>query len=319
MGQKRGIGVGSGRAALALPVCLALAACAPRLPEQPVPVLRPTPAPAPVLAPAPQSRIGAHFQALQDRRLAQRLLRTDPAPRDLPFSARDLEDIFVRVALREEYVLGATTVRQQETPSPLRRWAGPVRMGMTFGASVPAAQQGADEALVRGYAARLAAAARHPVTLGGPASANFHVLVLSEEERISSAPLLRRLVPGIDGLTEAIITQMPLSVSCLVLAFSRTGDNVYTDAIAVIRAELPDLSRAACYYEELAQGLGLSNDSPRARPSMFNDAAEFAVLTNMDAALLRMLYDPRLRPGLSEAAARPIIRAIASELKGGES
>jgi len=32
--------------------------------------------------------------------------------------------------------------------------------------------------------------------------------------------------------------------------------------------------------------------------------------------LLRMLYDPRLRPGMTEAEAAPIIRRIAEELVG---
>ena len=43
--------------------------------------------------------------------------------------------------------------------------------------------------------------------------------------------------------------------------------------------------------------MGLPNDSPEARPSLFNDDLEFALLTEHDAILLRMLYDPRLRPG----------------------
>jgi hypothetical protein len=44
----------------------------------------------------------------------------------------------------------------------------------------------------------------------------------------------------------------------------------------VIRAEHPDLLRLSCLHEEIAQGLGLPNDSPRARPSIFNDDEEFA-------------------------------------------
>ena len=84
------------------------------------------------------------------------------------------------------------------------------------------------------------------------------------------------------------------------LAFSRDGTNVYSDAVAIIRAELPDRTRDMCYFEEITQGLGLANDSPVARPSLFNDSAEFAVMTVLDEQLLRMLYDPRLRPGMTE-------------------
>lgn len=302
----------------------ALAACAPVMPQQPVTVTPPAAPPDFVLdteldlPPAPLSDIARHFQALEARRLEQGLLRTETAPRDLPHNARDLEEIFVRVALRDEYVIGRGSVRQQESPAPLRRWERPVRMSLTFGPSVTPLMRAADTALVRGYAGTLARATGHPVSVVSGA-ANFHVLVLSEQERRSFGPRLRALVPGIDSLTEQIVTQMPLSISCLVLAFSRDGDNSYTDAIAVIRAELPDLSRHACYYEELAQGMGLSNDSPRARPSLFNDAAEFAVLTNMDQGLLRILYDRRLRPGMQEPEARPLIRQIATEVMGGSS
>ena len=80
-----------------------------------------------------------------------------------------------------------------------------------------------------------------------------------------------------------------------------------------------DLLRLSCLHEEIAQGLGLPNDSPRARPSIFNDDEEFALLTGMDEDMLRILYNPALRPGMSEDEARPIIRDLATQLVGGES
>ena len=103
------------------------------------------------------------------------------------------------------------------------------------------------------------------------------------------------------------------------IAFSEAGSTTYTKAVALIRGEHPDLLRLACIHEELAQGLGLANDSPQARPSIFNDDEEFGLLTTHDELLLRMLYDPRLTPGMSAAEAAPIARRIASELMGGES
>ena len=95
------------------------------------------------------------------------------------------------------------------------------------------------------------------------------------------------------------------------------GANTYTAAVAVIRAENPDLLRLSCIHEELAQGLGLANDSPAARPSIFNDDDEFALLTRHDELLLKMLYDPRLRAGMSAAQAAPLTRIIARELTQG--
>ena len=62
-------------------------------------------------------------------------------------------------------------------------------------------------------------------------------------------------------------------------------------AVAVIRAEHPDLLRLSCLHEGNHPGLGLSNDHPLARPSIFNDDEEFALLTSQDEAMLAILYD----------------------------
>jgi hypothetical protein len=88
----------------------------------------------------------------------------------------------------------------------------------------------------------------------------------------------------------------------------------------LVRTEHPDLTRRACYHEELAQGLGLANDDQNARPSIFNDDEEFALLTSHDELLLKILYDPRLQPGMSADEARPIVWSLAQELvEGGPS
>lgn len=95
------------------------------------------------------------------------------------------------------------------------------------------------------------------------------------------------------------VTDMAPSTYCIVYAQSDGKSGVYTRAFAVIGAEHPDLLRLSCYHEEIAQALGLPNDSPRARPSIFNDDEEFALLTRQDEAVLRMLYNPAFRPGMS--------------------
>ena len=109
---------------------------------------------------------------------------------------------------------------------------------------------------------------------------------------------------------------MPRNISCLVVAFSNQGTAVYRRAISVIRAEHPPASWRSCLHEEVAQGLGLPNDSPRARPSIFNDDEEFALLTRHDELLLSILYDDRLRPGMEATEAEPINRTIADEKFG---
>ncbi len=110
------------------------------------------------------------------------------------------------------------------------------------------------------------------------------------------------------------ISKLPEDAYCAVATYASSSQpNVYTSAVAVIRAENPSLLRLSCIHEEIAQALGLANDSPQARPSIFNDDDEFALLTNHDEILLKMLYDQRLQSGMSLSEAKSIIRALANE------
>ncbi|MGC9418282.1 MAG: DUF2927 domain-containing protein [Rhodovulum sp.] len=283
----------------------------------------PRPAPRPeAAAPLPSvesEAIARHFARVEADLVARGLLRTDGDARDVPFSRRALVEDFVRIALYDEYVSRSGRLVARETQSRLRRWEQPIRMGLVFGASVPEAQRDKDRAEIAAYTRRLSGLTRLPIRMVDPAQANFHVLILNEDERRAIGPQLRDLVPGIDTTAVRTIETIPRSTFCLVLAFSRGQSSTYSRAVAVIRGEHPERLRQSCIHEELAQGLGLANDSPAARPSIFNDDEEFALLTPHDALLLKILYDRRLRPGMVESEARPIVETIAAELMGGDS
>lgn len=74
-----------------------------------------------------------------------------------------------------------------------------------------------------------------------------------------------------------------------------------------------DGMRQSCLEEEIAQSLGLPNDS-EAAPSIFNDDQRFTHLTEHDKILLRTLYDSRLRPAMQEREVMPLVEEIISEL-----
>ncbi|SDE43110.1 DUF2927 domain-containing protein [Limimaricola pyoseonensis] len=282
-----------------------------------VPDPRPRPTPEPGPEPSAASRaLGQHYRQLQSDLVGQGLLRGDGGGTDTPFTDTMLARNFVRIALFDEYVDDGTGLRPEATVSRLRRWEQPIRMDVQFGATVPEAQRVRDRNAVAAYAARLSRLTGVPITQTEE-EGNFSVLVLNEDDRLGYGARLRQMVPGIaDSSVRAFLTP-PRSTLCLVIAFSGDGGNTYSRAVALIRGEHPDLLRLACIHEELAQGMGLANDSPQARPSIFNDDEEFGLLTRHDELLLKMLYDPRLRPGMSAAEAAPIARQIAAELVGG--
>jgi hypothetical protein len=222
----------------------------------------------------------------------------------------------VRIALFNEYLDTGGRLRAQDNVSRLRRWETPVRMAVEFGDTIPQAQRRADRAAVSDYVARLARVSglEMSITEQNP---NFHVLFLNEDDRAGLPARLRRLFPGITDTTLRAVTELPRETFCLVLASSARGGPGYDRAVALIRGEHPDLMRLACIHEEIAQGLGLANDSPQARPSIFNDDEEFGLLTHHDELLLQILYDDRLKAGMTAAEAAPIARDIAREIMGG--
>jgi len=232
--------------------------------------------------------------------------------------ARELVRNFTRIALYEEYSEVGGRLVARERASRVHRWAKPVTLSIEFGDSVPPASRSRDEAVTNSLVTRIARASGHSISRVPAGQGNFRVFVVNEEERRALEPVLRRIMPNISSTALNTVINLPRTTYCLAFATDPEGDGTYNQAIAVVRAEHPDLLRASCLHEEIAQGMGLSNDYPLARPSIFNDDEEFAFLTRHDELLLEMLYDERLRPGMTETEARPIVERIARELMGGE-
>lgn len=333
---------------LSLPVALALlallAACAPQPPaetppaavEAPPPPDRPEPpvdqaalrreraenaraatARAEAAAASPASRnMRDYLAGIEETLIARGRLRTDPGT-EIALTPEKLAEDFIEVALHDEYVRDGGKLVSRPVAAPLRRWQQPVRVRLEFGDSVAPAQRARDRAEVAGFAARLQRISGQPVALTA-AAGNFNVLVLNEDERRAIGPRLSSLVPGIPPADIAALRDLAPQNYCTVFAYSNGNAPTYAQAVALIRAELPPRLRRSCIHEELAQGMGLANDSPRVRPSIFNDDEEFAYLTRHDELLLKILYDPRLRPGMTETEARPIVLQIARELLGTE-
>ncbi len=258
-----------------------------------------------------------YYRSVQNNQLTQGLLRTDGGGPDTPYSAEDLARNFERIVFYEEYSRrGSTNVRSGDQAGRLSRWSVPIRIGIEFGESLPAEKRQQDGEAITKYAGRLARLTGHPISTGR-GNPNFHVFVAGEDDRAFVQERLKALVPTISDSELELFANPPRSFYCLVVTFaSARAPHENARAVALVRAEHPDLVRLSCFHEEIAQGLGLLNDSPQARPSIFNDDDEFALLTSHDEKLIKMLYDPRLSSGMSVEEARPIVRQIAMEMMG---
>ncbi len=267
-------------------------------------------------APSPASvELAQYYERVEKGHRARGLLRTDGGGPDVPFDAERLAMAFRATAFAREFSDQDNKLVQSEAESRLHRWEQPVLIQTMFGTGVSDPQRADDMAAIARYAGRLQDVTQHPIRFverGG----NFQVLVLTEDERRVIGPLLTRLVPSVRPREIELIETLDRGNYCVVIASDPRNDGAITQAVAIVRAELPPLLRLSCFHEEIAQGLGLSNDSQTARPSIFNDDDEFGRLTVMDEKMLRLLYDNRLKPGMDAASADAIVSTLARDLTG---
>ncbi len=312
------------RAATLALAALALAGCAsfglPGSAPTPTPgtseAVTPPPEPRNVTPPsgANETSLRQFYANVEDDLIASGRMRLDTAPPDAPYSVDDLIRDFERVALYDEYVdVGGRFVRS-ETPAPLRRWSEPIRVGVMSSASMPPVEAAQDRGNVAAFTRRLARLTDTDMKMSDGPDVNFLVLFVGGGDPDTFADEVSARYPSFAPAVTRALRGKPLDIFCVTNAFRSTEDaSIYSAVLIMIRAEHPPLTRLSCVHEEMGQAMGLPNDSPDARPSIFNGGLEFALLTEHDEILLRMLYDPRLRPGMTAAEVRPLLPAIARD------
>ncbi len=260
-------------------------------------------------ASASSQALSRYYRRLETDLLAQDLMRTGGGGVDTPYSEVDLQRNFERIAFYDEYQRNAGLRPSEGRAGRLKKWVVPVRVAVEFGDNVPMVERDRDRRNVAEFAARLSQITGHPISMSNQAP-NFIVMVMNNDDSAQARARASRVMPNLSDANLALFSDLPRAIQCFVIAAGYQKEHEYRVALAYIRSENTQLQRLACIHEELSQGLGLANDSPRARPSIFNDDEEFALLTAHDEELLRLLYDPALEPGMSLDEARPIITRI---------
>lgn len=252
------------------------------------------------------------------------MMRTERAPEDAPIDAKMLALNFEVVAFNSEYAPGEK-LDDTRTPAPLTRWTGPLRWRVEGDGATEA-----DREEMRRLTARVAALTGLEAPEADPRAPGFGATGDNIEEGLEPpritlfvlGPLGRDMVRRqIEKQTHSspvvrAWTQRP-EYPCVGVILQRGGrgdEDGPRAALIFIKSELEGLFRQSCLHEEFVQALGLTNDGHEVRPSIFNDDQEFALLTEHDELLLRILYDERLRPGMTAEEGMPIVRRIAAEL-----
>jgi hypothetical protein len=211
----------------------------------------------------------------------------------LPAAARPLPDDATLVAGFETIVFGTEIAGFFGSGRYVRKFSGEVRFHVDDRAATPRAP--AVRRFIRSLGREIAGL--KTAFARGERDANFFVHVVDRADyqsvgrRIYGNPF--RQVPG----------------ECVVRVQFGRGGIVRSDAL-IVSDEGEGLFQR-CLIEEVLQGLGPLDDNPAAPDSVFNDGSALTVFTRYDKAMLNMLYDSRLSPGMSLETARPLLPDIA--------
>lgn len=93
------------------------------------------------------------------------------------------------------------------------------------------------------------------------------------------------------------------------------GDGGIRHSTAVIVSDQGEHLFRRCMVEEILQGLGPMNDDSRLIWSVFNDRSEHSGFTVYDQAILNVLYDPRVRHGMSERQVRKLLPDVIATVR----
>ena len=260
-----------------------------------------------------ETKLGKYYSLLEERKTSLGLLRQDGGGSDTPFDVDDIVEAFEQLAFYNEYDIDKNKLLPNPNAVSLAKWKSSTNISVRFGGSVDEKQKDKDLKEINGLISNLSKITNHKIKISQQ-NVNMYVVVAKQKEikdLISEIGLKR---PEFDPKSIPIITLLPKDIHCMAMtSMSSEPNSAISSALVIIRSELPTIMRKACIHEEIAQSLGLTNDSHFARPSIFNDDDEFATLTKFDEILLQILYDYRLRSGISRQEASEYVRQIAND------
>jgi hypothetical protein len=77
-----------------------------------------------------------------------------------------------------------------------------------------------------------------------------------------------------------------------------------------VAGDAGDFTFYDCVYEELLQSLGPINDDASVPWTMFNDGVRKGFFGVYDQYILNLLYDPRVKPGMTGSQMRAILPEV---------
>jgi hypothetical protein len=209
------------------------------------------------------------------------------------FTDEQIKDGFFKIAFNAELQLGAPAER-------VRKFDEPVRIFLDSKSSIDRRPE------IAAIVADIRAHVNHLDVAVTPdrEAANFVV-------RLVAAHDLDRTIRSLYGRDKAKRIQQALNPQCL----SGIGkDQRYRirRAEVILPVDAGDFTFYDCAYEELLQALGAINDDRSVPWTMFNDDVQMGFFDIYDQYLLNILYDPRVRPGMTKQEVNALLPEVVS-------
>jgi hypothetical protein len=211
----------------------------------------------------------------------------------MDFTNDEIADGFFKIAFGAELQLGQPEAR-------IRKFDGPVRI---FVASKGLPDRRLEIAAIVGD---IRARIDHlDITVtSDPNAANFFVTLVAKRD-------FKRTIRSLYGSEKAKRIQQSLQPQCL----SGIGKDEHfriRRAEVILPIDAGEFTFYDCAYEELLQALGAINDDRSVPWTMFNDDVQKGFFDVYDQYLLNILYDPRVRPGMTKDELNALLPDILS-------
>jgi hypothetical protein len=218
-------------------------------------------------------------------------LGSRPGSERTSFSNDEITDGFFKIAFGAELQLGRRVER-------IRKFDEPVRV-FVFDQDKHKrkAEIAAIIADIRGHVHHLDLAMTDDLQ-----AANFVVILVRKQD-------LKRTIRSVYGRDRAREIERSLTPQCL-SGFGKDERYRIRHAEVILPADADDFVFFDCAYEELLQALGPINDDRSVPWSMFNDDVQMGFFDVYDQYLLNILYDPRIRPGMTKGEVGKVLPEV---------
>lgn len=210
------------------------------------------------------------------------------------FTDAEIVDGFLKIAFGAEYHLAGRVDR-------IRKYDGPVR--------VFADGRADRKTQIAKIVADIASRVQHLDIAMAESSddANIQVKLVRDRD-------LQRTIATFYGSERAREIRTSLDPQCL-SGFRKNEKYEIERSDVILTVDNGDFVFFDCAYEELLQSLGPINDTPSVPWTMFNDNVSMGYFDIYDQYLLNLLYDPRIKPGMTVQEVREVLPDVLADVR----